>query len=127
MSSLAVREIERYRNGRLLESDLITDTSGEDDALHGEFERLAELWKRETVHMSSTNSICKHDAYQQIIALGEPVVPFILHDLREDLNHWFWALKKITGADPVPVESRGNLPLMREAWFRWATEKGITF
>ena len=37
---------------------------------------------------------------------------------------WFWALHAITGANPVPAASRGNVQAMAEAWLQWGSEKG---
>ena len=48
-------------------------------------------------------------SYQRIIGLGSAVVPLLLRELERQPDHWFWALKAITGADPVPAASRGKL------------------
>jgi len=65
-----------------------------------------------------------HPAYQQIIGLGPPALPLILAELDRELDHWFWALKAISGEDPVPIESRGNMREMANAWLKWGREKG---
>ena len=65
-----------------------------------------------------------HPAYQEIIGMGELAVPLILAELERDPDHWFWALKAITGADPVPEHCRGHLEEMAQAWLRWGRMQG---
>jgi hypothetical protein len=65
-----------------------------------------------------------HPAYQQIIGLGPKAVPLIVRSLRNEPDHWFWALKAITGEDPVAVDDRGDLRRMTESWLAWAAARG---
>jgi hypothetical protein len=65
-----------------------------------------------------------HPAYQQIIGMGMEVVPLLLGELARELDHWFWALKAITGVDPVSPASRGKMREMAEAWFHWGRQQG---
>ena len=39
-------------------------------------------------------------------------------------DHWFYALHRITYANPVPPENEGNFKLMAEAWKAWGRERG---
>jgi hypothetical protein len=82
-------------------------------------------WEAETAHLSSITEICMHPAYQQIIGMGQEAVPLILAELRRKPGHWFWALRSITGEDPVPPQLRGRMRQMAEVWLRWGTRKGI--
>ncbi len=82
----------------------------------GEFSRLARTWKAETGHLSSVTKAAMHPAYQRIIGLGPAALPSILRELKEEPRQWFWALKAISGEDPVKPSDRGNVPKMREAW-----------
>jgi hypothetical protein len=66
-----------------------------------------------------------HPAYQQIIGMGREVVPLILRELEREPDHWFWALKAITGEDPVPEQHRGRVRAMADAWIRWGREHGL--
>jgi hypothetical protein len=88
------------------------------------FRRLADVWHRETDFLSSMSEADRHPAYQEIIHLGQPVVPLLLRDLEEHHTHWFEALHRITGANPVPPSAGGNIPRMAEAWLRWARDNG---
>ncbi|MGB8689563.1 MAG: hypothetical protein WCD53_19790 [Microcoleus sp.] len=55
---------------------------------------------------------------------GRPVVPLILRDLEQKPDHWFWALRAITGDNPVKSEQRGRMKLMAQAWIQWGKENG---
>ena len=88
------------------------------------FRRLATTWRDETAYVSSSTQMFAHPAYQEIIRMGEPVVPLLLQDLEQDPDHWFHALRVITGANPVSAEESGNLDKMTAAWLRWGREHG---
>src|SRR5881227_755850 len=85
------------------------------------FQELAERWKKETAHHSNIAKRAMHPAYQEIIGMGERAVPLLLAELRREPDDWFWALHAITGANPVPAASRGNVRAMAEAWLRWGS------
>jgi hypothetical protein len=88
------------------------------------FERLAAAWHKAVAHHSSSRIRDNHPAYQEIIGMGQAVVPLMLRDLEINRRHWFTALAVITGADPIPEEDAGNIPRMAEAWLRWGKENG---
>ena len=94
------------------------------ESVEQKFQRLAGVWRAETRHLSSTTRMFSHPAYQQIIALGEDVVPSLLRDLEKEPDHWFGALRAITGAQPVPPDDRGDITRMAAAWLRWARDHG---
>ncbi len=96
-----------------------------DSRLEQEFVRLAQAWKQDTRYLSSTTEIATHPAYQRIIGLGRDVVPLILADLRQEPHPWFWALRAITGEDPVPTANKGKVRQMAEAWIQWGKQKGL--
>jgi hypothetical protein len=66
-------------------------------------------------------------SYQRIIGLGPAVLPFLLRELEREPDHWFWALKAITGADPVPPSSRGKVREMARFWIEWGRQQGYQF
>ncbi|MBI1851775.1 MAG: hypothetical protein HYR85_15650 [Planctomycetes bacterium] len=90
-----------------------------------QFDALAEWWRAETRHLSSVTQMVTHPAYQRIIGKGQVVVPILLRELRKRPDHWFWALKAITGEDPVRPEDRGKLPAMANAWLEWGRTHGF--
>lgn len=89
------------------------------------FVELTRQWQSETKQLSSVMAIALHPAYQSIIGLGPDAVPLILEELRSRPNHWFWALRAITGIDPVPVAERGRLQEMTKAWLKWGEEQEL--
>lgn len=88
------------------------------------FNRLRTRWEAGTVHFSSMTKIATHTAYQQIIGMGQIAVPLIFSAMERKPDHWFWALRSITGKDPVLPEHRGRLKQMTEDWLKWGRENG---
>lgn len=66
-----------------------------------------------------------HPAYQQIIGMGPDALPLILRDLADEPAPWFWALRAITGEDPVPEAERGDVDRMVEAWLSWGMRRNL--
>ena len=89
------------------------------------FDELARQWQSQTRHLSSATAMAIHPAYQAIIGLGVEAVPLILKELKGRPNHWFWALRALTGIDPVPAEQRGRVSEMAKAWLEWGEEQGL--
>ncbi|MBD2357157.1 hypothetical protein H6G41_21455 [Tolypothrix sp. FACHB-123] len=88
------------------------------------FAALVKQWREENRGVSSTNQISMHPAYQQIIGMGEAVIPLLLKELEKKSGQWFWALKSITREDAVPPEYKGNTKEMTKAWLDWGRRKG---
>lgn len=89
-----------------------------------EFGLLADRWRRETGMLSSISRKAMHPAYQRIIGMGVGAIVPILQELQMRSDHWFWALNAITGENPVPEESLGNLGQMADAWILWGRKRG---
>ncbi len=87
------------------------------------FFNLNSQWEQETAMLSSITEIAMHPSYQQIIGMGPSAIPLILNEMTIKPGHWFWALKSITGEDPVSPEQRGRIKEMTEAWLRWGREQ----
>ena len=87
------------------------------------FMALVATWKANTRNLSSITEAAMHPAYQEIIGMGIRAVPLILRELERQLDHWFWALRAITGENPVPLEHRGRMEQMRQAWMQWGRER----
>ena len=100
----------------------LLDTPAE---LQQKFRSLASAWKVDEGVSSSLSERFAHPAYQQIISIGEPVIPLILAELERDPDWWFAALKSITGDDPVPDASRGRLKELTRAWLDWGRKRGL--
>ncbi|VTR93372.1 Cytidylate kinase OS=Candidatus Nitrososphaera evergladensis SR1 GN=NTE_03352 PE=4 SV=1: AAA_18 [Gemmata massiliana] len=86
------------------------------------FRKLATKWRAAVGPLSSSTKIIQHPAYQEIIKLGRDAVPLILQELEKKPDHWFAALRAITGEDPVAPEDRGRMDRMAASWVRWGRE-----
>ena len=87
------------------------------------FQALVKEWKGGRGATSSITAMSMHPAYQKILGMGPDAVPFLLAQLRSEGNEpdqWFWALKTITGANPVRTQDQGNYKAMAEAWLAWS-------
>lgn len=104
-----------------------TEDSGYVEAIESRFSTLAKEWKQATAATSSLTEKTMHPAYQQIIGLGPNVIPLLLRELAERPDHWFWALRAISGEDPVEPEQHGRIKKMAEAWLEWGRKQGYEF
>lgn len=108
---------------RLVSSgDAPAETNG--DATH-EFEALAERWESERPRGGNVTAMSRVPSYQAVIAMGTRALAPILKRIHREPDHWFVALHRITGENPVPPEAEGKLRAMAEAWVKWGRERGI--
>jgi hypothetical protein len=91
------------------------------------FDQLETEWHEGTMFSSSLSEIVAHPSYQRIIGMGRDALPLIFAALRRRADHWHWALRSITGENPVPSESNGDLEKTREAWLSWASNQYDSF
>jgi hypothetical protein len=96
-----------------------------DPELERRFRELVAVWQVEVAPLSSSTARVQHPAYREIIALGPAAVPLLLRELEQRPNHWFAALKSLTGIDPVPPCDRGQIGPMTKAWITWGKEHGF--
>lgn len=90
-----------------------------------QFEKLKKDWENLTAFYSSISEIVDNNPYRSIIGMGRDVLPFIIEDLSKTQNHWFYALNKITGKNPIPENHAGNIELMTKDWLNWANENTV--
>lgn len=88
------------------------------------FRMLAARWRETTLDYSSTSKIVLDESYQQIIGLGPVAIPLILNELRRRPEHWYHALRALTGENPVSPATQGDVEAMRQAWLQWGREHG---
>jgi hypothetical protein len=84
------------------------------------FDLYSGIWKTETMFSSNSSEITNNSAYRSIIGLGKDIIPFIIEDLKQSENHWFYALELLTGENPIKSEHRGIINLMKSDWLNWA-------
>ncbi|HEY1397016.1 hypothetical protein [Roseateles sp.] len=83
------------------------------------FAQLKDEWREAVAYSSSPTEMAMHPAYQRIIGMGREALPFIFAELKASPFWWFWALRAITGHDPVDASMKGRLELMSKAWLQW--------
>jgi hypothetical protein len=91
-------------------------------ALRVIFDELTARWRAETQSAPVSVQRETHFAYQQIIGLGEPVLPLILENLRSDANDWFWALIAITRFNVA--EGVSDVDEATARWLAWGRNTG---
>jgi hypothetical protein len=87
-----------------------------------EFKRfliLKEKWESETLFVSNGSLIISNSAYKNIINIGGMAIPWIFREMKKNDNHWFYALEKITGKNPIKNENIGIISKMKDDWLNW--------
>jgi hypothetical protein len=117
-----------YATSQFGDFDLINlvQKKAADLARRVQFESLRDEWLASLGPTSDLEEIAMVWPYQRIIGMGYPAVPLILQELRERPHHWFWALRAITGENPVPPTARGNIEEMAKYWLQWGAENGFS-
>lgn len=87
------------------------------------FYSLLHCWQSETFYISSTPELIRHPAFQAIVQMGEPVIPLLLREIRQEPSMLTLALNLITGETPYSSDDRGNVKAMADAWISWAERK----
>lgn len=100
-------------------------TGGKHEQLQREFNKHHKKWHAETRFMSAPEDKYLHPSYARIIGMGRPVVRLILQSLQKEAADWFYALRAITGANPVTDDMAGDMHRMREAWLKWGSRRGL--
>ena len=100
-------------------------TLGQSDSDSALFANLVATWRAARLMISSLTEMAMLPEYQRIIGMGRRALPLILAELERQPDHWFWALRAITGEDPVSADARGNVREMADAWIEWGQENGI--
>jgi len=107
------------------EEDRFRSTMPARDAVESQFQDLVAQWKEQRAFMSSPVDMALLPAYQRIIGMGPAAVPLLLRELEREPDHWFWALKAITGADPAGSASRGVIAEIAHSWLEWGKAQGF--
>lgn len=91
------------------------------------FEEASSALISDTEWASSLSDITQHTKFSEIVSMGEHALRIMLQRMKGGESHlqWFPALKRIAGEDPVPVEVRGKITPMTNAWVGWGNEKGL--
>jgi hypothetical protein len=82
-----------------------------------DFKALVKQWRDETWFHSSLSKKYMHPAYQAIIGLGKEGLPFVLRELNQGKNYWFYALRLM--ARENAAEGIADFEDARAAWLTW--------
>jgi hypothetical protein len=125
MSDLMLGYHQNLASGRSYDLNLLNRSM--DDSRRAQFDQFVSKWLAETRYFSSISMITSRPEFQKLVSMGEPALRFLLERMAGgDVRlHWFPLLKRIAGSDPVPVESRGVIPEMTNAWLDWARQNRI--
>ena len=97
-----------------------------DAEIKKKFNELARRWRAETRYQDMSR-LADHAACQEIVAMGDSVVPLLLAKLEHDTKscwHWLVALWLMTKVDPVPPEHGGNVKKMVANYIAWGKKQG---
>ena len=98
----------------------VVERQAEQHRLETELNELISTWLDETIDISSLHQMVSHPSYLKLIGNGRRALPILFRELAREPNHWFTALRAITGENPVPDGARGNVKKMRDYWISWA-------
>ena len=91
------------------------------------FHEASKKWYEGTCYLSSPSQIMAHPSFHECMALAEEnkalTIKLMLEELRDHRIHWFWALTKLTGDNPIPQEHAGYVVKMCNDWVEWGVEK----
>lgn len=95
------------------------------EPVHMKFKRLLTEWREQAKHLSSVTEMAILPSYQELIGMGKTALPYLLNELKERPDHLFWALRFISGTDPVQPNDRGRIDRMAKAWIEWGRNNQI--
>ena len=87
------------------------------------FRRLFDVWDRDTFIHSCPDEIYGHWAYEQILGLGEPAVPYMLGEIQRGNSKLMVALDSMFGGSPVRIPEPTTEEVM-SAWMDWGEATG---
>ena len=102
-----------------------SETAADEAALEQRFVELAREWRAAGQFDAFASDPDQDPRYRAIIEMGEAAVPWILRDLSQTGDHWFHALRAITGENPAADAQPGRIREFRDAWLQWGRERGL--
>jgi hypothetical protein len=89
------------------------------------FAELRREWHAATGHLANPNQIVAHPAYQAIIDLGWPIMPYLLEALEKgEPDYWGPALYQLSGEHPPLPAGEPTLERIGAAWLALARQRG---
>ena len=91
--------------------------------IRNRFRHLFDVWDKDTFIFSFPYQIFNHWAYEELVSLGEPAVPYMLGELQRGYPNIVRALRAISGESLVQGLGLTTEAVM-ERWLAWGVEKG---
>ena len=91
--------------------------------IRNRFRHLFDVWDKDTFIFSFHYQIYNHWAYEELVNLGEPAIPYMLGELRRGNSDIVAALHAISGESLVQGLRLTTEEIM-ERWLAWGEEKG---
>lgn len=91
------------------------------------FKNILEKWEEAERHMAHLSSPwhIKHPLFAETVAMGQPIIPFLLIELARNPRFWMLSvLREISKENPISPEHRGMFGKMTDDWLRWGEENG---
>ena len=88
------------------------------------FRGLADRWRAETRYISSLSEIEEHETFQEIVEMGQSVIPLVLQELSEKPSWLLLALDALVEEPPILEASEGGLLDSANAWIEWGKKIG---
>ena len=89
------------------------------------FYRALRQWVSETIFESNLDVILSHPSFRTIVAMGQRAVPLIVDELKRRPSLIAYALEAITGEQPYPANTRGNIRAMSDHWVLWSEREDV--
>ena len=92
------------------------------------FESLADAYVAEVVNHSSPDEMRHGMAFQRLVSLGSPVIPWVLSRLSArgmEAQAWLTILPDVAGVDPVQEAHMGVTQQMVSDWLGWGAQNGL--
>ncbi len=96
------------------------------DDISSKFNTLADQWEKHCQNVALSSNIKDYlnfPAYNQLVALGFPAIPYIMERYKNDnLLPWEFVLDDITGLHKIQDRENFNPQLLKKEWFDWLIE-----
>ena len=101
----------------------LQESKVDSDDIRARFRHLFDVWDKDTFIFSSPHQIYNHWAYEELVNLGEPAVPYMLGELQRGRSKVVAALRTISGESLVQG-LRLTTEEIVERWLAWGEDKG---
>jgi len=89
------------------------------DRLQSDFISLKKKWIESASLHSNPSLLYGDENYQEIISMGEKIIPILIRDLNTNDGDWIRALNEITGINPIKESNIGYMEKMIQDWREW--------